>query len=509
MSDADGHMRRVHTPLVSHIADLPKQRLIAGVAATTSPLSLATTSQFGDAEKHPRRLRAYTIEKINEACTRHDPLDDLERFVAYCKSIGYIGVVRPYWIDYGDANPPDFLTPDALHAFHKFFKDHPYKWVENIIGASELDYHLSVLQPQVGQRNWPHGVSKLKQLTGREHHELEKIIVAVAGDTLQGPVMCTIHALLDFIFQAQNLLFTNESIHALTVALDEFHHYKNTIIVAGGRRGTNGIISHFRIPKLELMHGVAESVRLLGAPYQWSSDVTERCHITHVKQPYRFSNRRDFHSQCVRYLDHIEKAHLFDLYVRLKSRKMSLLNEMATEAGELATNYPEAEWMSHVLPDENILQIKHINFFANARSHVSSGDAIAILLTACPHHKKIAVEDTAGKFNIPDLRAVLGDYIDGYSYDSCRGARRSKLDCPLPFTHLDIWLHFRLQRCSTQDPRVLLPPRTVQALPPTEAMPYGRCDTILITTSESFGAQTSELSSTSKLETHGDPTNIY
>ena len=43
---------------------------------------------------------------------------------------------------------------------------------------------------------------------------------------------------------------------------------------------------------------IAYSTCLLGTPYQWTSDITEHCHITHVKTPYRMSNHY-FHSQCV------------------------------------------------------------------------------------------------------------------------------------------------------------------------------------------------------------------
>ncbi|KAG6903548.1 hypothetical protein DXG01_016977, partial [Tephrocybe rancida] len=66
--------------------------------------------------------------------------------------------------------------------------------------------------------------------------------------------MRTLRALLDFIFQSQNLVFYNETCEALSAALSEFHDNKQAIIDAGGRRGTKGIINHFHIPKLEMLH---------------------------------------------------------------------------------------------------------------------------------------------------------------------------------------------------------------------------------------------------------------
>ncbi|KAG6852201.1 hypothetical protein H0H87_010598, partial [Tephrocybe sp. NHM501043] len=85
----------------------------------------------------------------------------------------------------------------------------------NIIGVKELDYRLSIQQRRIGTQSWPNGISKLKQLTGREHGELEKIIIAAAGDALPDTAMEPIRSLLDFIFQAQNLVFYDETVTAL------------------------------------------------------------------------------------------------------------------------------------------------------------------------------------------------------------------------------------------------------------------------------------------------------
>ncbi|KAG6825999.1 hypothetical protein H0H87_008214, partial [Tephrocybe sp. NHM501043] len=327
MSDGDGHICSVVTPLVSHIADWPEQRMISCVAASASPISLAKATEFGDSTQHPRRTRTSTLQLIESLCAVHHPWAQLDSFIRASKKIDLLGVHQPYWRDWGvaaganpalvgpftldpdwgAANPSLFLTPDALHAWHKFFFNHVIKWIMNIIGVKELDYHLSIQQHHIGTRSWPNGISKLKQLTGREHRELEKIIIAAAGDALPDTAMEPICSLLDFIFQAQNLVFYDETVTALRHDLAVFHHFKDNIGSAGGCRGNRGPIGHWNIPKIKLMHSVADSVVLLGAPHQWTSDVMERCHITHVKVPYRSSNCRDFERQCVRYLDHAEK----------------------------------------------------------------------------------------------------------------------------------------------------------------------------------------------------------
>ena len=161
---------------------------------------------------------------------------------------------------------------------------------------------MAALQPHVGSCHWANGISKLKQCTGREHRDLEKILIAVAAGAIPNDVLSALHALVKFIFQAQSLLIYDEHLHALREAFREFHALKNSIIIAGRRLGRNGPILHFKIPKLEAMGGIAHSVVRMGASYQYTSDITEHCHITHVKTPYQMSNHCNFHQQCCHYI---------------------------------------------------------------------------------------------------------------------------------------------------------------------------------------------------------------
>jgi hypothetical protein len=157
---------------------------------------------------------------------------------------------------------------------------------------------------------------------------------------------------MEFIFQAQNLFLYDKTLHSLSKALCKFHYYKDSILASGGCHGKNGLLDHFQISKLELMQHVIQSTQAMGAPYQWSSDITECCHITHVKKPYHMSNRKDFHSQCCHFLDQQEKLQIFQLYTVLKLQWVSLIYEMSREANTMALHYPEATWISTIMPGE-------------------------------------------------------------------------------------------------------------------------------------------------------------
>lgn len=349
------------------------------------------------------------------------------------------------------------------------------------MGGPELDYCLMALQPCIGSRQWPQGVSTLKQCTGQDHWALETLIVVVSAGAIPDQVLCAIWSLVEFIFQAQNLYHYEETFHTLQEALREFHFYKQSIIDAGGRKGKNGILDHFEIPKLELMQFVVHSIRAMGAAYQWTSDITEHCHIVLVKQPYCLSNQCDFHSQCCQFLDCEEKMHLFTLFTTIKTGGSALLNEMHQEANQMATHYPESQWISQVLPDEHQFPIctrQLPSLFKRAHSHISANETTAFLLTRT-HFPQVSIEDASDWFMLPDLCPALGDWFLGFSYANHHRCQ-STSDCTLPFTHIRIWNNIWLQQCSAQDQQVLVPVQTVQALQPSTEMPFGRYHMVLV-----------------------------
>ncbi|KAI6138987.1 hypothetical protein BKA82DRAFT_4332405 [Pisolithus tinctorius] len=253
MSDPMGNLWVIHTPLVSWIADYPEQLLIACVSSKNLPILLATAEQFGNTICQP--LHVYTV-------AIHDPCD-ITAFHKVCLTKHLNGIMEPFWKVWGNTCPSCFLTPEALHQWHKLYFDHCLQWVINIVGGKEVDHCLAALQPRIGTRHWANGISKLKQCTGYEHHD--------PVGALPDDVLCALCAITEFIFLTQSLFHFDETIHALNKALCEFHHYKSSILTAHGHVRMN--LDHFQIPKLELAQHIAWSVCKMGMPYQWSSDI--------------------------------------------------------------------------------------------------------------------------------------------------------------------------------------------------------------------------------------------
>ena len=193
------------------------------------------------------------------------------------------------------------------------------KWAIRAVGADELDFRFSTLQPIIGFKHFKDGVSTLKQVTGRTHRDVERYIVGVIAGKAPPSFVVAIRALMDFRCLAQSRLLNDNSLSQLSNSLELFHKHKQTILDIGARVGKrNKRMDHFQIPKLELMHGVVPSVIESGAVIQWSADRTEHAHITEIKVPGRSGNNQDHNPQICRWLDRSEKHHNFSLALQLR-----------------------------------------------------------------------------------------------------------------------------------------------------------------------------------------------
>ncbi|KAH9011172.1 hypothetical protein EDB83DRAFT_2234129 [Lactarius deliciosus] len=482
MADPCGRSRLSFPLLAAWIADLPEQHLISAMAKSTSPLSCAVTNQFGDAFPHPPRHGQETIKLIQDLTSRIDPWM-LDVFQDKAKELSLSGVHLPFWRDWYMADPYHFLVPEILHTCHKFFYDHPLQWCINAIGALEFDSRFKSLHPRVGFRHFGNGVTHVKQMTGREHRDIQRSIVAVIAGTVPPRFLCAIRALVDFIYQVQSPLLTESAIVKFVDALRKFHDEKEAIIAAGARMGSKGPIDHFNIPKLEILHHFACSTKMMGVPIQWTADVTERLHITEVKHPFRATNHRNFEEQCTRILDRLEHVHLFDLICSfLANGNLKHENPAAAEAVLAVEQDPDTAHSLTATAHEMIVTSRRptANYFLNG--FVSSDSLTAFHLNKTPDVASISISDAANLYALQDFWPALGDFTRGLSHQQRRGRRISRGHPDVGFDHIRVWFRFKIQLRSTHDRHVVVPAQTVQALPLSKKHPQGLCDAVLIHT---------------------------
>ncbi|KAF9241507.1 hypothetical protein BU15DRAFT_87105 [Melanogaster broomeanus] len=176
----------------------PEARMLACVRDKTSPLTTATYLQTG-------HLTLSQLAKL-----RADPLL-LEGYFNACQRYQLNGVVDPFWRDWPLACPSSFLTPEMLHHWHKQCWDHDLRCAIHVLTPAEIDFHMSVLQPISGYRHFKEGISSIKQVTGTEHHHIQRYFIAVIAGAAPQNFVVALHSLMDFCYLGQaSLVFKSQ-----------------------------------------------------------------------------------------------------------------------------------------------------------------------------------------------------------------------------------------------------------------------------------------------------------
>jgi len=343
------------------------------------------------------------------------------------------GVHRPFWHDYPLADPSIFLTPEPLHHWHKQFWDHNVKWCINAVGAAEIDFRFSVLQPQTSFRQFKEGISTLKQVTGREHRDVERYIIPIIAGAVSAGFLTAIRSLLDFRYLAQAPSIDEDVCGQIELALRDFHIHKQAIIDAKARRGKgNTLITNWHIPKLEFLQSVVANIRLNGVAIQWSADITENAHIYVAKNPARGGNNQDYESQTCHYLDRADNIRQFDLATAIRtsyvdfralfdsvedSRSLDTLDDDSDSKVDTTTISKTAALLKIINPISALSATSRmVDYFQVAselgrsshsvprpfQTHQSSKNVV-FHLSCDPSFSRMTIDDAATKFALPDL----------------------------------------------------------------------------------------------------------
>ena len=506
MSDPLGNSRYCFTPLAAYIVDTPESALLAGVAGKTSSVTMAVYKHFGDNFRHEPRTASTTLAQLQAIESNVDPWD-LEVYVKAAKERRLCGVHRPFWSDWPMSDPSVFLTPEPLHHWHMAFWYHDAKWCINAVGSAEIDFRFSVLQPHPGFRHFKAGISKLKQVTGREHRDIQRYIIPVIAGAVPKPFLTAVRALMDFRYLAQAPEIDDNICRRITEALTEFHTHKSAIIKAGARCGKGKkVINNWYIPKLEFLQSVVPSIRANGVAIQWSADLTEHAHITEIKNPARATNNQDYESQICRYLDREDRCRRFDLATAVRDAGVSFGDHTGRDPSDEEFDGADilvttSSLLEHIDLVSRLSGSTHstVDYFKLAQKlrmgelpnaplpycTVSGTTNSAFHLSRDASFTRMSIDDAASKYQLPDLRPALSDYVsrtsNGEGFVSLIGGRRiAQVGCELPFDQLEIWTRVRLQGRAYHYPHEVLPPEMVNASPPSSESPHGSRDTVVV-----------------------------
>lgn len=187
------------------------------------------------------------------------------------------------------------------------------------MGPNEYDARIRSQIHLAGDRTFPRGVSHISQMTGMEHRVLERShlpIVANAPGLSQLPTQ------------------SDRTLKAYEDAYNTFMTCRHAWIDNKTRRGKNGVIPHFHIPKMHVIRHLTPHIRRKGSADNFSTETMEHLHID-VKDAYRASNRRDWKVQTTQWLTRRERVRDFEAWMEWMARKnptKTLLHSTGTRA---------------------------------------------------------------------------------------------------------------------------------------------------------------------------------
>jgi hypothetical protein len=506
MSDHAGYNRYCFTPLIAYIADTPEAAALTGVAGKTSHLTTATFREFGDSFRHPSRMADDILVSLEDLSRHFDP-SNVAVYATKARELYRLnGVNLPFWRDWtlpdGTLpNPSQVFPVEILHHLHKSFWDHDVKWIIRAIGDRELDLRFSLLQPQNGYRHFASGISSLKQVTGREHRDIQRHILGLIADCVHPEFVVCIRALLDLRYLSQLHNLDTDILNDVMKALQIFHDFKHTILNLGLRVGKSGNpMTHFEIPKLELLQSIVPCIMWSGALPQWSADVTERLHIDFIKAPRENTNNRDYYSQICRHLDRDEKRRHFALATAIHSAAASIDPPHQASHPDWIFDPDDGngdgnDWMSELPQVAQAFGPSRpvTNLFIIAASEAQaqpprlfprtfSTPTTAFRLNVRADTSRASITDVSTTFSIPDLLPVIRDFFSHYLRDqqsrAIAGRRGPLWNADAPFEDIKVWHSIRIQTKGGHSPAPT-PPRKLFASPPGDQWPTGRCDTAI------------------------------
>ncbi|KAG1800491.1 hypothetical protein EV424DRAFT_1474849 [Suillus variegatus] len=332
MTCADSLIRQVYPILATYVADFPEQCLVACCKENRCPKCLVAGDERGDPLSSPMR-DPQLIKEVLEKWKNGQHLAEFEDY-------GLRTIYNPFWADLPHTDIFLAFTPDLLHQLHKgIFKDHLVKWCLDIIGEDELDAHFKAIPNYPGLRHFRKGISTVKQWTGTEHKEMQRVFLGILAGAVPSQVLVVARAILDFSYYAQLRIHTTESLDCLKNALSVFHANKNIFLELQIRE-------HFNIPKLHQLSHYVQSILLFGTTDGFNMELPERLHIDFAKEAYHASNKRDYEEQMAQWLQRQEAVLLRSSYLDWllqRSRSPTVTSHVDDERGYESDSDSEIE----------------------------------------------------------------------------------------------------------------------------------------------------------------------
>ncbi|KAG1747466.1 hypothetical protein EDB19DRAFT_1894049 [Suillus lakei] len=261
MHSGDGISRHCHPLFACFVGDYPEQVLTSTVKTTECPKCDIPPNEL---ESSTAAFEIRDLNNVLDALTTID-VGDL-KFVQACCDACIKPIVHPFWERLPYANIFQAITPDILHQLYQGLVKHLLSWLAEAC------------------------ITGLSHVSGAKHAQICCFIL--------------VRSLLDFLYLAQYLCHSLETLSLLDEALALFHDNKQIFVDLG-------IHNHFNFPQLHATHHYISMIRLYSTTDNYNTEYTERLHIDLAKDAYHLKCKEKIvhHEKFIRWQLHDTPSH--------------------------------------------------------------------------------------------------------------------------------------------------------------------------------------------------------
>jgi len=339
-----------------------------------------------------------------------------------------------------------------------------------------------------GFHHFHSGISKISQWSGREAKDIQRYFLATLyGNQTKKAIQAT-RAELDFIFHAQWKTLSESDLQRMQHFNAIFHANKDTFLKTetnGGRDST-----HFNIPKLHARHHYPNNICWLGAPYNYSTEISEQYHIDVVKKAYKATNRKDYVKQMIKWFTHQEQIHLFAQFLHWVTKQWSEAPSSSwgpdeaeiCSAMESLTEFVEPEADLH--EDMSLLPQSSSTLWHQNWMIPQGPQDISYELAKRPHRSARPIGEIVQTFQIPNFEETLKKSFLIKQYGNVQQATLQwylqRYHLPDSWQKISVWHRFRITLPMVGFDTGLPEKRTILARLRTPGDPIPRFSTVFV-----------------------------
>ncbi|TBU22628.1 hypothetical protein BD311DRAFT_782216 [Dichomitus squalens] len=218
----DGLIRRGHQILATYVGDYPQQVLVTGCKIDECPKYTVPRSAVGATPEPSRPL--HDLRKVLDTLAA---LDEGLRIKGPPSAI----LARPPVYQY----LPHYHPRCSSSAPSGVIK-HLLAWMQEAYGTEEINAHCCQMPLNNSLQHFASGISHMSRVMGKEHQDISRILLGLIiglplpGGLLPVHLVRATRALLDFLYLAQYLTHTTQTLDLLKQHLQAFHENKTVFL---------------------------------------------------------------------------------------------------------------------------------------------------------------------------------------------------------------------------------------------------------------------------------------